>query len=69
MDGGVHEVSKSRTRLSNFHFQKPVKLGSLMPGDIRDTVSILDQEYPLEEDMATPSSTYAWRIPMDKRAW
>ena len=26
MDGGGHEVSKSRTRLSNFHFQKTCKI-------------------------------------------
>ena len=26
-------------------------------------------EDPLEEDMAAPSSTLAWRIPMDRGAW
>ena len=40
MDCRVHGVSNSRTQLSNFHFQKPIKLGSLMPGDVSDTVSI-----------------------------
>ena len=35
MDCRVHGVSKNWTRLSDFHFQKPVKLGSLMPGDIK----------------------------------
>ena len=32
-------------------------------GDVRDTGSILDQEYPLEENMATHSRILAWRIP------
>ena len=32
-------------------------------------VQSLDQEDPLEEDMATRSSTLAWRIPMDRGAW
>ena len=31
-------------------------------GDIRDTVSVLAQEDPLEEGMATLSSILAWRI-------
>ena len=29
----------------------------------------LGGEDPLEEDMATPSSILAWRIPMDRGAW
>ena len=32
-------------------------------GDIRDTDSILGQEVPLEEGMATHTSILAWRIP------
>ena len=32
-------------------------------GDIRDMRSILGQEGPLEEGMATHSSILAWRIP------
>ena len=32
-------------------------------GDIRG------QEDPLEEGMATHSSIFAWRIPMDREAW
>ena len=32
-------------------------------GDFNDTVQVLGQEDPLEEDMATHSSTLAWRIP------
>ena len=30
MDCLVHGVAKSRTRLSNFHFHKPLGLGALM---------------------------------------
>ena len=29
----------------------------------------LDQEDPLEKEMATHSSILAWRIPMDRGAW
>ena len=32
-------------------------------GDVRDSDSILGQEDPLEEGMATHSSVLAWRIP------
>ena len=32
-------------------------------------VPSLGQEDPLEEGMATHSSTLAWRIPMDRGAW
>ena len=38
-------------------------------GDARDVGSILGQEDPLEEEMATCSSLLAWRIPMDRGAW
>ena len=38
-------------------------------GDARDVDSILGQEDPLEEGMATHSSILAWRIPMDRGAW
>ena len=34
-----------------------------------DLGSILDQEDPLEKEMATHSSILAWRIPMDRGAW
>ena len=32
-------------------------------------VQSLGQEDPLEEGMATHSSVFAWRIPMDAGAW
>ena len=38
-------------------------------GDIRDVGSILGQEDPMEEGMATHSSILAWRIPMNRGAW
>ena len=38
-------------------------------GDVRDSVRSLSQEDPLEEGMATHSSIFAWRIPMDRGAW
>ena len=40
------------------------------PPAIRETwVPSLGWEDPLEEEMATPSSILAWRIPMDRGAW
>ena len=40
-----------------------------LPG-LRETwVRSLSWEGPLEEGMATRSSIFAWRIPMDRRAW
>ena len=39
-------------------------------GDLRDVGSILGQEDPLEEAMATHSSILAWRIPRtEKPSW
>ena len=32
-------------------------------------VHSLDWEDPLEEGMATHSSSFAWRIPMNREAW
>ena len=32
-------------------------------------VQSLGQEDPLEEEMATYSSVFAWRIPMDRGTW
>ena len=40
-----------------------VKNPSASEGDVRDMDSILGQEEPLEEGMATHSSILAWRIP------
>ena len=45
-----------------------VKNPSASAGDIRDLVSSLGQEDPLEEGMVTHSSILAWRIP-EKAAW
>ena len=33
------------------------------PGDLRDMSSTPGSDDPLEEDMATPSNIFAWRIP------
>ena len=37
--------------------------------NVRDLVQSLVWEDPLEEGMATYSSIFAWRIPMDSGAW
>ena len=40
------------------------------PPAVRETwVQSLGWEDPLEEGMATHSSIFAWRIPMDREAW
>ena len=40
------------------------------PPAIRETwVQSLGQEDPLEEEMATQSTGFAWRIPMDRKIW
>ena len=38
-------------------------------GEARDRGWIPRSEDPLEESMATHSSSLAWRIPMDRGAW
>ena len=38
-------------------------------GDTKDAGSNLGQEDCPEEGMATHSSIFAWRIPMDRGAW
>ena len=38
------------------------KGSALQAGDIRDTGSIVGQEYPLEKGMTTHSSILVWRI-------
>ena len=40
-----------------------VKNPPVNAGDIRDIGSILGREDPLEEDIATHFSIFAWRIP------
>ena len=39
------------------------------PGETKDLIQSLGGEDPLEEGMATHSSTLAWRILMDGGAW
>ena len=38
-------------------------------GDMSDAVLSLGQEDPLEEEMATPSNVFAWKIPWAEGAW
>ena len=40
-----------------------------LPAMLETWVQSLGWEDPLEEGMATHSSTLAWRIPMDRGAW
>ena len=51
--------------------QEALEVKRLPPhaGDLRDTVSSLGQEDPLEKGMATHSSILACRILMDRGAW
>ena len=36
---------------------------------LKDRIQPLDQEDPLEKEMATYSSIFAWEIPLDREAW
>ena len=46
-----------------------VKNLSAMQETQETQVQSQNQEYPLEEGMATHSSILTWRIPMDRGAW
>ena len=57
-----------------YQFKEGKSLQRVLPGGLEvknppamqeTQVQSLDQEYPLEEGMATHSSILAWRIPMD----
>ena len=52
----VHGVAKSRTRLSDFTF-------TIITAMWETWVRSLGQEDPLEKEMATHSSIFAWIIP------
>ena len=72
----VHEVAKSRTRLSFFHaflgasrVVPSVKKPHASAGDARDMVRSLCREDLLEKEMTTHSSILAWENPMDRGAW
>ena len=75
----IHGVTKSWTRLSDFHFHFTFNFSSgasLVAQSIKNLpamqeiwVQFLGQEDPLEKEMVTLSSILAWRIPMDKGAW
>ena len=63
----VHGAAKSWTGLSNFHFHLICTHLALVvknppAGDKEMQVLSLNQEYPLEEGMATHSSIFAWSI-------
>ena len=63
MDCIVHGVTKSRTRLSDFHFTSLlVQTVKNLPAMQETQVQSLGGEDPLEEGMATHSSILAWRI-------
>ena len=77
MDGGawwatVHRVTKNQTRLSDFTFTftKAISWTSLvaqtvkhLPAMWETRVPSLGGEDPMEKEMATHSSTLAWKIP------
>ena len=60
----IHGVAKSRTRLSKWTELNWVAQRVKCPPAKRETwVQSLDWEDPLEKEMATHSSTLAWKIP------
>ena len=65
MDCIVLGVAESQTRLSGFHFRtSPVAQRVKRLPTVRETgVRSLGWEDPLEKEMATHSSTLAWKMP------
>ena len=66
MDYTVHGVAKSWTWLSDFYFTWASLVAQMVKSlpAVQDTwVRSLDQEDPLEKEMATHSSILAWKIP------
>ena len=69
MDGGawwatVHRVTKSQTQLSDITLTSLVaQMIKCLPTMQETRVQFLGREDPLEKEMATHSSTLAWRIP------
>ena len=69
MDCIVHGVVKSQTRLSDFHFHFLSQTSLVartvkhLPEVWETRVQSLSREDPLEKEMATHSSTLAWKIP------
>ena len=66
MDCIVHGVAKSQTQLSNFHFHVASLVAQTvkrLPAMWETWVQSLGREDPLEKEMATHSSTLAWKIP------
>ena len=75
MDSVVHGVSKSRTRLSNFHsfihsLRQREIWGTLVAQTVKNLpemqetwVQSLGWDDPLEKEMATLSSILAWKTP------
>ena len=66
----VHGVTKSQTRLSDFTFTFTLHITSLvaqmvkrLPAVWETWVQYLGWENPLEKEMATHSSTLAWKSP------
>ena len=60
----VHWVSKSRTQLSDITLTSLVaQMIKCLPTMQETRVQFLGREDPLEKEMATHSSTLAWRIP------
>ena len=62
----VHGVAKSQTQLSNEHIAYASLVAQTvkrLPAMQETWVQSLGQEDPLEKEMATHSSTLAWKIP------
>ena len=65
MQATIHGVAKSRARLSDFTFFLSLVAQTVknLPAILETQVQSLGREDPLEKDMATHSSTLAWKIP------
>ena len=70
MDCIVHGVTKSQTRLSDFHFTTYIGASLLaqtvvknLPANAGNRVRSLDSEDPLDKEVATHFSILPWEIP------
>ena len=66
----VHWVAKSWTQLNDWTEPSSVVKNSPTSQEMQESlVRSLGKEDPLVKEMATHSSTLAWRIPINKEAW
>ena len=62
-------IRKSNQNIKKFRSSLVAQMVKRLPTIQETQVQFLDWEDPLEKEMATHSSTLAWKNPMDGGAW